>query len=170
MGHFYGHPVLGAIMAERIMKRLGLPGDMVRGSRALVHYHDHIIRPTQRSMRRTLSILEEAFPGKAMPLAHELMDLKRADAVSKVPKCAWYAVELDEMDRILTAEERRGTTIRVSDLAIGGNDVIEILGIEPGPMVGMVLSQLLQAVIDGEIENTRDDLITEVMRSALEIG
>ena len=170
IGHFYGHPVLGYIMTERIMKRMGLPGDLVRGASALVHYHDHIIRPTKRSMRRTLAVLEEAFPGMAMPLAHELMDLKRADAVSKVPKCAWYAVELDEMDWLLTQEALNGTTIRVTDLAIGGSEVIETLGIEPGPMVGMVLSQLLQAVIDGEVENTREDLITEIMRSVQEYG
>lgn len=168
VGHFYGHPVLGAIMAERIMKRLGLPGDLVRASRALVHYHDHIIRPTQRSMRRTLAIMEEACPGKAMPLAHELMDLKRADAVSKVPKCAWYAVELDEMDRLLTQEELQGATLRVSDLAISGTEVIDLLGIKPGPRVGLVLSQLLQAVIDNDLENTHDALVTEVMHLAFE--
>ena len=103
VGHFYGHPILGAIMAERIMKRLGLPGDLVKSSCALVRYHDHVIRPTARSMRRTLAMLEEADPGNAMPLAHELMDLKRADAVSKQFKCAWYAIELDEMDEILSA-------------------------------------------------------------------
>ena len=101
-----------------------------------------------------------------MTLAHELMDLKRADAVSKQIKCAWYAVELDEMDRILRSEGSKGATVRVKDLAIGGRDVIEELGIDPGPMVGMALSQLLQAVIDGEVENTREALITELWRTA----
>lgn len=168
VGHFYGHPILGAIMAERILKRLGIPGDVVRGACALVRYHDHIVRPTARSMRRTMAILEEAAPGRSIPLSHELMDIKRADAVSKVPKCAWYAVELDAMDHILDEEERRGAVLRVSDLAIGGREVIEVLGIEPGPMVGMALSQLLQAVIDDEVENTREGLMTELMRSMLE--
>ena len=165
-GHFYGHPILGAIMAERIMKRLAIPGELTRGAVALVRYHDHIIRPTERSMRRVLAILDEECSGEAMTLAHELMDLKRADAVSKQIKCAWYAVELDEMDRILRSEESKGATVRVKDLAIGGRDVIEELGIDPGPMVGMALSQLLQAVIDGEVENTREALITELWRTA----
>ena len=166
-GHFYGHPILGAIMAERIMKRLGLPSSLIGGTVALVRYHDHIIRPTARSMRRTLAILEEAQRGNAMMLAHELMDLKRGDAVSKVPKCAWYAIELDEMDRILREEEQRGTVLGVPNLAISGRDVIEILG-ETGPMVGMILHSLLQAVIDEDLENTREALIEELWRRAQE--
>ncbi len=165
-GHFYGHPILGAIMAERIMKRLGLPGDMVRSSCALIRYHDHVVRPTSRSMRRTLAIMEEADPGNAVVLSHELMDLKRGDAVSKAPKCAWYAVELDEMDRLLREEERKGLVLSAKDLAIDGNDVVEALGIKPGPMVGMTLSTLLQSVIDDEVENTREALLGELLRSA----
>ncbi len=165
-GHFYGHPILGAIMAERIMKRLGLPGDMVKSACALIRYHDHIVRPTARSMRRTLAIMEEADPGNAVRLAHELMDLKRGDAVSKVPKCAWYAVELDEMDRLLREEERKGAVLGLGDLAINGHDVIEVLGIRPGPRVGMTLSTLLQSVIDNDVENTRDALMGELLRTA----
>lgn len=165
-GHFYGHAILSSIMAERIMKRLGLPGDMVRSSVALIRYHDHVVRPTARSMRRTLATLEEADPGHAIPLAHELMDLKRGDAVSKVAKASWYAVELDKMDQLLREEERKGVVLGVRDLAIGGNDVCDVLGIKPGPMVGMALSELLQSVVDGEVENTREGLIEELLRSA----
>ena len=167
-GHFYGHPLLSAIMGERIMREMGLPNDLIRGMAALVRYHDNPIRPTERSMRRMLSILEEAYPGHALMIAHEMIDLKRADAVSKQPKCAWYAVELDAMDAILWAEERRGAVLSVSDLAISGKDVIEALGLKPGPSVGMKLMTLLQAVVDGDIENTRDALMGELWRTEIE--
>jgi tRNA nucleotidyltransferase (CCA-adding enzyme) len=146
------------------MRRLGLAGDLVRGTVALVRYHDHVVRPTGRSMRRTLAMLEEACPGKAHVLAHELMLLKRADAVSKQPKCAWHAVELDEMDRELRAQRGSDMTLHVRDLAIGGREVLEALGTPPGPMVGMTLSTLLQAVIDEEVPNTREDLLRELAR------
>ena len=167
-GHFYGHPILGAIMAERIMKRLALPSDLVRSACALVRYHDHIVRPTARSMRRTLAMLEEADPGNAMPLSHELMDLKRADAVSKVPKAAWYAIDLDEMDKLLVEEERKGVVLHVRDLKVTGRDVVEALGIKPGPMVGMTLSSLLGSVIDGDIENTHKALMSELYRLSMD--
>lgn len=165
-GHFYGHAILSSIMAERIMKGLGLPGAMVRSTCALIRYHDHVVRPTSRSMRRVLAIMEESDPGNAYVLSHELMDLKRGDAVSKVPKCAWYAVELDEMDRLLREEQRKGAALSVRDLAVDGHDVTEVMGIKPGPMVGMTLSTLLQSVIDGEVANTREALIAELLRTA----
>lgn len=167
-GHFYGHPAVSAVMARRIMRRLGLPAGLVRGACVLVRYHDYTVRPTARSMRRTLALLEEADPSHAMALAHELMDLKRADAVSKQLKCAWYAVELDEMDRLLAAEGRKGTILRTTDLAIGGREVLEVLGCEPGPLVGKVLSTLLQAVVDNEVDNTREALLAELWRTAQE--
>ena len=168
VGHFYGHPLLGSIMGKRIMGRMGLPTSLINRACALVRYHDNPVRPTTRSMRRMLALLEEAAPGHALPLAHEMIILKRSDAVSKQPKCAWYAVELDKMDRIIEEERRQGAVVRVSDLAISGRDVIAELGIGPGPMVGMVLSQLLQAVVDGEVANTREALLTELWRSAQE--
>lgn len=163
-GHFYGHAILSSIMAGRIMRRLGLPTGMIRGSVVLVRYHDHIVQPTARSMRRVLAVMEEADPGNAFPLAHELMDLKRGDAVSKAAKASWYAVELDKMDRLLREEELKGAVLSVKDLAIDGHDVCEALGIEPGPRVGMALCELLQSVVDGEAENTRADLMRELTR------
>lgn len=163
-GHFYGHPIEGAEMSERILRRLGLPGELVRSTCTLIRYHDHVVRPTARSMRRTLAILGEANHGNALVLAHELMDLKRADAVSKQPKCAAYAIELDAMDRILDEEKHKGAPLRVSDLAVGGKEVLELLGGKPGPMVGMILSTLLQAVVDNEVENTREALMGELWR------
>ncbi|MDO4806589.1 MAG: HD domain-containing protein, partial [Coriobacteriales bacterium] len=149
-GHFYGHAILSSIMAGRIMRRLGLPANMVRGSVALVRFHDHIVQPTARSMRRVLVMMEEADPGNAAPLAHELMDLKRGDAVSKAAKASWYAVELDKMDKLLREEELKGAILGVKDLLIDGNDVCDALGIDPGPRVGMALCELLQSVVDNE--------------------
>ncbi|HOB21459.1 MAG TPA: hypothetical protein PKI30_01260 [Bacillota bacterium] len=37
--------------------------------------------------------------------------------------------------------------LQIADLAVNGRDVMEILGIGPGPEVGEVLEQLLEQVI-----------------------
>ena len=70
-----------------------------------------------------------------------------------------YAVELDAMTAVLRAELSAGAVWRVRDLAVGGADVIRERGVEPGPGVGMVLAQLLEAVKAGEVPNRRDDLL-----------
>lgn len=158
-GHFFGHPDEGARTARRVMGRLAIPGEVTRAAAALVLLHDFEIRATAPSMRRMLSELEAAAPGQARPLAFALLDLKRADAVAKAPKCMGYAVELDAMTAVLRAELSAGAVWRVRDLAVGGADVIRERGVEPGPGVGMVLAQLLEAVKEDEVPNRRDDLL-----------
>ena len=158
-GHFFGHPEEGARVARRVMGRLAVPGEVTRAAAALVLLHDFEIRATAPSMRRMLSELEAAAPGQARPLAFALLDLKRADAVAKAPACMGYAVELDAMTAVLRAELSAGAVWRVRDLAVGGADVIRERGVEPGPGVGMVLAQLLEAVKAGEVPNRRDALL-----------
>lgn len=158
-GHFFGHPELGARVARRVMGRLALPGETARAASALVLLHDFEVRPTAPSMRRMLAELEAAAPGQARELAFALLDLKRADAVAKAPACMGYAVELDEMSAVLRRELAGGGVWRVCDLAVGGQDVIRERGMEPGPGVGMVLAQLLAAVMAGELPNKREELL-----------
>ena len=158
-GHFFGHPEEGARVARRVMGRLAVPGEVTRAAAALVLLHDLEIRATAPSMRRMLSELEVAAPGQARPLAFALLDLKRADAVAKAPACMGYAVELDAMTAVLRADLSAGAVWRVRDLAVGGADVIRERDIEPGPGVGMVLAQLLAAVMAGEVPNEREALL-----------
>ena len=79
--------------------------------------------------------------------------------MAKAPACMGYAVELDAMSAVLRRELASGGVWRVRDLAVGGADVIRERGIEPGPGVGMVLAQLLEAVKAGEVPNERADLL-----------
>ena len=158
-GHFVGHPEEGARVTRRVMGRLAVPGEVKRAAAALVLLHDFVIRATAPSMRRMLAELEAAAPGQARQLAFALLDLKRADAVAKAPQCMGHAVELDQMTAVLRRELAAGGVWRVRDLAVGGADVIRERGVEPGPGVGMVLAQLLEAVKAGEVENEREALL-----------
>ncbi|MBP3885218.1 MAG: HD domain-containing protein [Olsenella sp.] len=162
-GHFFGHPKVGARMCEMIMRRLAIPHDVTVSVRTLVRLHDHVVKPTPRSMRRTLLKFETACPGRAAQLSFALLDLKRADAVAKVPVCASYAIELDEVERVLRQELSRNAVFRLRDLAVNGSDVISATGIKPGPGVGLILKGLLSAVVNGELPNDRKALI-ESMR------
>ena len=158
-GHFFGHPEEGARVARRVMGRLAIPREVVRAACALVRLHDFEIRSTAPSMRRMLAELEALAPGQARELGFALLDLKRSDAVAKAPKCMGYAVELDDMSAVLRAELAGGGVWRARDLAVGGADVIRERGVEPGPGVGMVLAQLLAAVMAGEVPNEREALL-----------
>ena len=161
-GHFFGHPKLGAEMTERIMRRMALPGELVTPARMLVRLHDHQVVPTGRSIRRTLVKFEHVCPGRAPALAFALIDLKRADAVSKAPEAAYYALELDKMRDALRHELAVGGIYRRADLAVTGGDVMEAAGIAPGPAVGVLLDELFVSVVNGELPNDREVLLAQV--------
>ena len=50
----------------------------------------------------------------------------------------------------------------VKDLAIGGEEIMKIMGIGPGPVVGKILRQLLEEVIKDPSRNNPRNLIAMV--------
>ncbi|WP_321971989.1 CCA tRNA nucleotidyltransferase [Paratractidigestivibacter sp.] len=161
-GHFFGHPEEGARVAGRVMGRLAVERQTVREAQALVRLHDLPIKADVRSTRKMLAKLEDACPGRGAALAHMLIGLKRADALGKAPNCLAYAVDLDAHEAALRTELERGKTCAVSDLKVGGADVIRERCIEPGPGVGLILRSLLAAVINDELPNDREALLAEL--------
>lgn len=74
--------------------------------------------------------------------------------------------EKTELDRdILEDAIASGIPYKLSELAIGGNDVVA-LGLE-GPMIGKALSYLLGAVMRGECANDKDALLDLCQKSFL---
>jgi hypothetical protein len=58
--------------------------------------------------------------------------------------------------------------LRVSDLQVSGEDVMRELGLGPGPKVGAVLEQLLDAVLEDPSLNTRDRLLAMIKEAKCE--
>jgi tRNA nucleotidyltransferase (CCA-adding enzyme) len=48
--------------------------------------------------------------------------------------------------------------VTAGDLALGGAEVIRILGVPPGPIIGQALAELLDRVLDDPLLNTRESL------------
>lgn len=163
-GHFFGHPKVGAVMAETIMHRLALPHELVQPVKMLVRMHDHVVVATSRSMRRTLRKFELVCPGRAVSLTWQLLDLKRADAVSKVRSAASYAIELDEVSAVLRREVAARPVLNVRDLAVDGHDVLRETDLHQGPAVGLLLDALLSAVINEGMPNDRETLLAHLRR------
>lgn len=158
-GHFRDHQRAGAVLCRDALLGLALPHEVASRAAALVRYHDRHLSASPAGVRRLLRRLDQARPGEAPALAYQLLDLQRADAIAKAWPCAQRAVELDVFERALSGELSRGAAFRVRDLAVGGGDVMRELGIAPGPEVGNALSALLDDVIYGRVENSREALL-----------
>ena len=51
------------------------------------------------------------------------------------------------------------STLKVTDLNINGNDLINLLMIKPGPIIGKVLDYLLENVLDNPENNNKEILL-----------
>jgi tRNA nucleotidyltransferase (CCA-adding enzyme) len=73
-----------------------------------------------------------------------------------------FAPAADHADRVLG----RGDPLAIGDLAITGGDLMSDLGLVPGPLIGRILSSLLDAVLDDPERNRRDALLGMARREA----
>ncbi|WP_139652727.1 CCA tRNA nucleotidyltransferase [Raoultibacter phocaeensis] len=149
IGHFYGHATVSVELAEPVMKRLGMPSALSSDIIELVTRHDDDIEPTPKAVKRALRRL-----GGRVDLFRALCDLKRGDALAQAPHCHNRVALADELDRALDAILEAEEAFSLKDLAIKGGDVIA-LGIAPGPEVGRLLEEALEAVIDERVPNER---------------
>jgi len=77
-------------------------------------------------------------------------------------------VELGELRRRISEVAASDAAMRITDLAIDGKDVMRILGVAPGRIVGVVLERLLERVLDDPALNDADRLSALVPEVAQE--
>ncbi len=143
--HYRGHPEKSAEMAETVLRRLKADNATTDKVLFLIRYHD--VRPasTEKSVHRYLT--KVGCEGAKM-----LFDVRRADAAAHSEKSFADMAAIDEQEEIVEKLMREGACIKISDLAIGGGEILK-LGVTPGPAVGEILAHLLEEVADGAIEN-----------------
>lgn len=160
--HFYGHAKVSARMARGIMDRLGMGGAFKESVCTMVLEHSDKCHDTPRSVKRALAKV-----GGDVELFRSLLALKRADMLAHAPEYRSQAEVTFRIERtlegILAAEEAFSTR----HLKIDGNDV-KAAGVPEGPGVGKVLQKALEAVIDGDVANEREDLLALVGKLANE--
>lgn len=161
-GHFYGHPHEGEQITRAYLGNLALPHEFIADVCALVRLHDRPMSaeiPSELSLLKDLDgMLKNQSRADTLGIMHEMLDLRRADALAKAPAYRSYATELDEHETLLRKLEKSNACWRLDGLAISGKDLVEA-GISPGPQIGEFLNKALEAVIHQEASNTKKDLL-----------
>ena len=147
------HADAGARIAGSVLGRLRYPTKLRRHVVRLVAAHAFPVEADETVARRFLARHGEEL---ALDLAeHKLADL-RAKNVS--------AEELASAERFRALlVEQRAQPHRLSDLAIGGAELMEV-GVPSGPDVGRALTELLDRVLADPSLNTRERLLEEARR------
>ncbi len=90
--------------------------------------------------------------------AHLVLDLWAADARHQGARTRARVAEVRSLRSRVAAELRRKPPLLLSDLAVGGRDVMDVLGVAGGREVGEALRPLLDRVLEDPARNTKDQL------------
>jgi len=154
---FYGHEMLGAKMASKVLARLKFPSSLADKIIKLVRYHlfyYNVGEVGENSIRRLVRNV-----GKEN--VEELLQLRMADRIgSGVPKAEPY--KLRHLRYLIEKASREPLSAKM--LKIDGHEVMELLKVAPGPKVGQILDILLGQVLDDPKRNTALSLKKETLR------
>ena len=153
IGHFYGHPKVGARMADEMLRRLKCANDTRETIVRLVEWHDKNIPRTEKSVRRALMHLGEKD-------LRRLIAIKRADNLAQAPEFHGTQAEIDKFEAIMEQLLAEKACFSRKDLAVNGKDLTAMR--YQGKMVGDILEALLEQVVDGELPNEREILLKTV--------
>ena len=166
-GHFYGHDRMGADIAENVMKRLKFPKSEILRVRKLVEnhmfYYPHIKEDMTEEEKKNIELhqwTDSAVRRFIQRVGEENIDdlfrLRMADAQSN-PSTMFKPDEITLLQDRISHVREQDMALKVSDLRINGED-LEKLGVEKGPKMGLILKELLDAVIEDPLMNTKEEL------------
>jgi tRNA nucleotidyltransferase (CCA-adding enzyme) len=149
---FFKHEYIGAEMAVSICQRLKMASAERESVRLLVANHMFYYTPewTDGSIRRFVRRVGiDELPG--------LLALREADVAGR-----GFGEDPDketvDLRRRIAEVASDDAALTVKDLAIDGRDLMQLLGVPPGKVIGVVLEALLERVLDDPGLNTRETL------------
>lgn len=158
---FIGHAKIGSKYVEDDLKRLKFPNKSIDFIRDAVRFHMNSIKSItakKRNLKRFLNKLNKKRKSSDFGY-HEFVLLNIADKMSNMKNDNFTGEEIkhfyDIYDEVINEKE----PFSVKDLTVNGNDVINILDVKPGKIIGDILSRLADIVLDKPELNRRKFLI-----------
>lgn len=152
---FYNHEIVGAKITGRVLDRLHFSKDFIEKVVHLVRYHMfyyNVGEVTEAGVRR---FLRRISPENI----DDFIRLREADRIgSGVPKAVPYKLR----HLLFMVEKVKRDPISPKMLKVDGKDVMEILGIKPGPKVGQILAILLDELLDDPKKNIKKSLESRI--------
>ncbi len=147
---FYNHEVVGARIAKQVGKRLKLSKEELDRLFTLVRYHMFYYQPenSDASIRRFMKKV-------GLENLNDILDLREADRLgSGVKKTSW---RLEEMKQRMI--EQLHQPFSVKDLEVNGHDLMQELNLSAGKIIGIILNNLFEQVLENPTLNTKETLL-----------
>ncbi len=148
---FYGHDVVGARVATKILSDLKLPKKIIDKVSTIVRWH-MFFSDTEKI---TLSAVRRMIANVGKENIWDLMNLRVCDRIGTGrPKESPYRLRKYKS----MIEEALMDPISVGMIKIDGNKIIKIINMPPCPKIGYILHSLLDEVLENPKLNTEEYL------------
>lgn len=151
--HFKGHGQVSADMTDEIMKRMRFDNDTKNSVVELIYYHDATFEVGRKYVKRWLNKIGEL-------QFRRLLQVRKADIKGQKPDYENDRIQnIFDIEALLEEVLSEKPCFSLKDLAINGNDVKETMMLKEGKEIGYWLNVINNKVMDGELNNTKEDLI-----------
>ncbi|MBI1863513.1 CCA tRNA nucleotidyltransferase [Candidatus Microgenomates bacterium] len=150
---FYNHEVVGKHMMDKIADRLKLSNKQKEKLVRLVEHHQFTVSEiqTDKAVRRFIRNVGHEY-------LQDMLDLRTGDRIGGGATPTSWRLDLFKK-RIAEVQKE---PFKVTDLKINGQDVMNALGIPPGPQIGKILNDIFAKVENGDLKNDRESLLAAI--------
>lgn len=152
---FHNHEVAGARIADQICQRLKFSKKEKEKIVTLVRWHMFSVNEnlTDAAVRRFIRRV-------GVENVKDMMDLRVGDRLGGGTQTAesWRL----KLFKKKIEEQLKPLPFSINDLVIDGNDIIRILRIKPGPIIGKILNQIFEEVDEDLAKNNKEFLTKRV--------
>lgn len=149
-GHFYDHHLKSHELSKKILTRLKFDNKIIWQVSLLIKEHmNRLKNPKCSTLKRLINRVGAANIDALLEL--QMADVKRPGKMDEVADLLRIKGEIE-------AVLRKKEPMNPRELAINGDDLMA-LGIKPGKMMGRILMELTDKVIEDPGRNTRENLL-----------
>ncbi|MBI2597275.1 HDIG domain-containing protein [Candidatus Daviesbacteria bacterium] len=151
---FYNHDVMGGNLVLKIAKKFNLPKKQSDKLFKLIRFHMFTVSEYQ-----TDSAIRRFIRNVGLENIDDMMALRIGDRLGggTQKETSWRMEKFQQ--RIKQVMQK---PFSVTDLKVDGNDVMQILKINPCPKVGEILQELFEEVLKDDSKNNRDYLLQRI--------
>ena len=156
---FHGHAEKGAECLEVELRKLRFSNKEIKYITSLIKVHMRNFK-TPRATRKTLKVLTD----------HDLnwkdyLQLKIVDSRANLKKGPYPKDKIRQVVNQIIFEINRKSPNKFEDLAVNGNDIMRITGLQAGPEIGLIKQELMDIVIDNPDLNEPETLERLILNS-----
>jgi tRNA nucleotidyltransferase/poly(A) polymerase len=159
---FYEHANVGAMIAENAIKRLALSTAGVRPDNVkwLIQNHMLFINADYKEMKNS-TIVKYFFDkqtGELSNIGKKLLMLNYCDSLATIPKYKKQSLKNFKgiLKRINQLRDKTKQQISLPKPYLNGNEIMSILNVKPGPIIGVLIESLREEQLSGRVKNRQE--------------